>query len=231
MESPWTTAKFALVSHSRVRDHANFLASRPRASGIADDASQWRRSTPLPAFESRRGGFPPSDGPSGFDQMGIDGGVRSGFGGRFAPSERPPLEPSVSDVASDWRTGKPIQGLSSQRFGFGNRPGGTEDRGGFGNWRSSEPGAAPERRKLQLKPRSAASSQPVPTSTASSNAKSNPFGAAKPVDVSGREREVQEKIQEQERAIRQNTIEKKVNKPVQQQDSWRAKPSEDAPSA
>lgn len=196
------------------------LASRPRTGGIADDATQWRRSTPLPAFEPRRGGFPPSDGPSGFDLMGVEGGVRSGFGAKFTPSERAPPEPSIGDMASDWRTGKPVQGRSTQRFGFGNRSSG----GGFDSWRGRDTSAPTERRKLELKPRSAAASQPVPTSSASSSAKSNPFGAAKPVDITGREREIDEKIRERDEEFRQNirkNDERKSDKPATQDGAWR----------
>ncbi|WFD36196.1 Eukaryotic translation initiation factor 4B [Malassezia cuniculi] len=221
------------IDNREVRVSVAQPSSRPaRSSGIADDADQWRRSTPLPAFESRRSGFPPTDGSSGFDQMGVAGGVRSGFGGRFAPT-RPPPEPSVGDTASDWRTGKPVQGRSSQqRFGFSNR---SNEGGGFDNWRGrgSNESAPTERKKLDLKPRSAASSEPVPTSTGSSSGKSNPFGAAKPVDVSERERQIQEKLRAESNAFRQSLNKgaenKTASKPIKDEGSWRARPS--APSS
>ncbi|PWY97950.1 hypothetical protein BCV70DRAFT_202435 [Testicularia cyperi] len=102
---------------------------RPMAqASLADDASQWRRAGPLPPSEPRggfaprpdRGGVPRAEGAGGFDNMDVSSGVRSGFGGKFqaaAPSARPPreaapIEPSHGDMASDWRTGKPVEGRS-----------------------------------------------------------------------------------------------------------------------
>ncbi|WFD19902.1 Eukaryotic translation initiation factor 4B [Malassezia caprae] len=206
------------LANRNVRVSVAEPSSRALKSAAADDATQWRRSTPLPA-DDRRFGAP--SGISGFEEMSISGdGTRSGFGAKFTPSSdiprrRGPLEPaepSASDVASDWRTGKPISGKPS-RFGFGDREGGGRS-GGFGgrrfddddlsNWRSGKPaaerGAATERRKLDLKPRTAPVGE---TLTTSSTGRSNPFGAAKPVDVVERQREIDEKIREQDRLRRE----------------------------
>lgn len=206
------------LANRNVRVSVAEPSSRTMRSAIADDATQWRRSTPLPA-DDRRFGAP--SGISGFDEMSISGdGTRSGFGSKFAPSnDMPrrrgplePVEPSASDMASDWRTGKPVSGKPS-RFGFGDREGGGQS-GGFrgrrlddndvSSWRSSKPPAErnvpTERRKLDLKPRTA----PVDEATStSSTGRSNPFGAAKPVDVIERQREIDEKIREQDRLRRE----------------------------
>lgn len=193
-------------------------SSRAMRSAAADDATQWRRSTPLPADERRFGA--PSSGISGFDEMSISSdGTRSGFGGKFTPSTdiprrrgpMEPVEPSAGDMASDWRTGKPVVGKPS-RFGFGDREGGRGsgfggrrvDDNDFSSWRSGKPPAerpiSTERRKLDLKPRTA----PIGETTAASSAgRSNPFGAAKPVDVVERQREIDEKIREQDRLLRE----------------------------
>lgn len=104
-----------------------FGGDRPMQSSQADDASQWRRAGPLPPAEPRggfaprpeRSGVPRTEG-SGFDNMDVSGGVRSGFGAKFQsapPSNRPPrdlapAEPSQGDLASQWRTGKPVEGRS-----------------------------------------------------------------------------------------------------------------------
>ncbi|CDS02149.1 hypothetical protein [Sporisorium scitamineum] len=104
-----------------------FGGDRPIHTSQADDASQWRRAGPLPPAESRggfaprpeRSGVPRTEG-SGFDNMDVSGGVRSGFGAKFQsapPSNRPPrdlapAEPSQGDLASQWRTGKPVEGRS-----------------------------------------------------------------------------------------------------------------------
>ena len=104
-----------------------FGGDRPMFSSQADDASQWRRAGPLPPSEPRggyaprpeRSGVPRTEG-SGFDNMDVSGGVRSGFGAKYQPappSSRPPrdaapLEPSQGDLAAQWRTGKPVEGRS-----------------------------------------------------------------------------------------------------------------------
>lgn len=222
-------------------------SSRAMKSTAADDASQWRRSTPLPP--SSRGGFSGDSG-SGFDEMGVGAdGSRSGFGGRFVPTaDRPrrsmePLEPSRGDMASDWRTGKPVSSKNGSRFGFGGegerRGSGFERRGtsddGFANWRAGRlasgenSGASSERRKLDLKPRgSTPNSATSPTSQGS--ARANPFGAAKPVDVGQREREIDEKIREQDRIRREERQkqdeQKKARAPKSNlEGTWRTKAS------
>lgn len=209
------------LDNRNVRVSVAEQSSRSMRSAAADDASQWRRTTPLPA-DDRRGPFGGDASISGFDNMTIsEDGSRAGFGRRFTPSDGmprrrgplEPMEPSVSDTASDWRTGKPVTGKPS-RFGFGGdgegrgrRDGGFMSRrfedDGRETWRSSRPAAnsSGERRKLELKPRSSGAEQ-IPTNLASNSARSNPFGSAKPVDVTGREREIDEKIRSQERARR-----------------------------
>ncbi|GAA5942447.1 hypothetical protein JCM3775_006990 [Rhodotorula graminis] len=133
-----------------------------------------------PGFSSyeRAGGRPPMQ-----DEVERDGPIR---GGKFAPSEPSPRrmfsdrEPSRADEQS-WERRGPLAGGAPQ-----------ERRGPYG-----APGAdAPTRRPLQLSARSAAPSTPS-TSTESSaptSSRASPFGAARPVDVSTREREVEAKL-------------------------------------
>lgn len=127
------------------------VAEPPKSTGdrpgfgpsAAEEASQWRRAGPLPpssndgpssrpgmgSRERSTGGFGgPRDGPSGFDNMEVGAGGRSGFGSKFQsspsgpgaqgragpPPPREPLEPSKGEVASDWRTGKPMEGRPSR---------------------------------------------------------------------------------------------------------------------
>lgn len=247
--------KEALTYTGKPMDNRNVRVSVAEASarkfGIADDASQWRRSTPLPS-DNRSGAFgggAVSGG--GFDDMGVAAdGSRSGFGGKFEPTaERPrrggiePAEPGRGDGASDWRTGKPVAGRTGgSRFGgaesgsFGRQGGDAANEMGS-NWRSSRgpaDGAAPmERPKLALKPRGSTPSA-APTEPTSSS-RSNPFGNAKPVDVQERERQVQEKLREQERLRREERAKEderkknRVNK-ANTSGSWLAKgdPTPDA---
>lgn len=249
--------KDALTYAGRPLDGRNVrvsVAEAPRSgfrSAAADDASQWRRSTPLPS-DNRRGPFGGTGaGISGFDEMSIaDDGSRAGFGGKFVPSQdvqrrrgaMESTEPGAGDLASDWRTGKPVGGKPS-RFGFsegrGDRTGGfgrRADDDGFGNWRSrrGEAGdnAPTERRKLDLKPRSAAAESGASPSPSASSARSSPFGAAKPVDVNERQREIDEKIREQDRIRREQRAkedERKKNKGFFKPgaaEAWRTKKSD-----
>lgn len=322
------------------------VAEAPKAgergfgSSIAEEASQWRRAGPLPPAEGapsrpgvarERSGFGgpggrPSDGPSGFDNMEVGSGGRSGFGSKFQASPAPPardgpmrsgppgrmggppgpaepLEPTKGEVASDWRTGKPTESSSVPAAGprrgmFGGAaPGGpdgegpsgrspsfrqrdatevderfaSQERMGFGskftptppespavgnraprapferkpsaaattappsgpsegavNWRSARPtppagpsadspavtppSAPAERKKLDLKPRSAAPAEGAETPGASSTNKSNPFGGAKPVDVMERERQIEERLQAQreQRAAEEKAKQEKI---------------------
>ncbi|TKY87557.1 hypothetical protein EX895_003571 [Sporisorium graminicola] len=268
-----------------------FGGDRPIHSSQADDASQWRRAGPLPPAEPRggfaprpeRSGVPRTEG-SGFDNMDVSAGVRSGFGAKFqtappsnrSPRDLAPAEPSQGDLASQWRTGKPVEGrspansrrpsgmadsdsrpssfrqrndahdvderfASQERMGFGSKfvadqtppesPGnakkgfgfGAADRRGSGqpasaagvasdstdNWRSAKKpssgssspapsAAAPaERKKLDLKPRSAETA--AAASAATSSSKPSPFGNAKPIDASERERQIEQKLSQREK--------------------------------
>lgn len=217
------------LDNRNVRVSVAEQSSRNMRSAAADDATQWRRTTPLPS--DNRGGFGGSSG-SGFDEMGIaPDGSRSGFGGKFVPTaDRPrrsgiePAEPGRGDLASDWRTGKPVTGKSNSRFGFGTderRGSGFERRGasddGFANWRagrqaSTDNSDAPmERRKLDLKPRGSTPSVST-ASTTQSSSRANPFGAAKPVDIGQREREIDEKIRQQDRLRREERLKEEERK-------------------
>ena len=216
--------------------------SRGSRHTAADDATQWRRAAPLPP-SSRDSGI------SGFDNMSIssDGG-RQGFGGRFthitdSPRRRGqmvPAEPIASDMSSSWRTGKPV--VSKSRFGFGNQEGSRGRRNDdldFSSWRkpSAEGNAPTERRKLELKPRSEAP-RPSTDSPASGSARSNPFGAAKPVDINERHRQIDEKIRENDKLLREELKkedERKKNKggffKARASDAWSTnEPNSDAPT-
>ncbi|WFC99953.1 Eukaryotic translation initiation factor 4B [Malassezia yamatoensis] len=250
--------KEALTYTGKPLDNRNVRVSVAEPSsrgsrGIADDASQWRRSTPLPP--SDRGGFGGSSGP-GFDDMGVGAdGSRSGFGGKFNPSadrqqrrNTGPYEPSQSDTASDWRTGKPVSAKGSSRFGFGHgdhdrASGGFERRSsgatdeGFANWRagrqaSGDGASAPQaRRKLDLKPRGSTLNEETKDTTASADSsRASPFGAAKPVDSGQRDREIENRLREQERLrreqrLKQDELKKTQSAKPKTEGSWRSAPS------
>jgi len=181
-----------------------------RSSAVADDASQWRRSTPLPP----RGGFEPGVSPTLDPARRLP---RAGF---------EPPEPSVSDVASDWRTGKPVVGRgprSGSGEGFGSRfprraghdEGSPMDDDRLAAWRQGKTGGggvSHERKKLQLKPRGTTPASEVTATSSSGSSRPNPFGDAKPVNVLDREREIQAKIEEKDRHIREELQKKDERK-------------------
>ncbi|KAJ1021514.1 hypothetical protein NDA13_005554 [Ustilago tritici] len=297
-----------------------FGGDRPMHSSQADDASQWRRAGPLPPAEPRggftprpeRSGVPRTEG-SGFDNMDVAGGVRSGFGAKFQsapPSNRPPrdaasLEPSQGDLATQWRTGKPVEGrspansrrpsgmadsdsrrpsyrqrneanevddrfTSQERMGFGSKlapdqtppesPGNAKKGFGFGaaerrgsdqnagaapasdatdNWRSAKKpasgssspaasAAAPaERKKLDLKPRSAEPTTAAAAADNTGSSKPSPFGNAKPVNAAERERQIEEKLAQREKE-RQKELKAKKDKAKAEKDK---KDKTEAPAA
>ncbi|BGP43917.1 Eukaryotic translation initiation factor 4B [Rhodotorula kratochvilovae] len=187
------------------------------------------------------GGYERAGPPGGGGGMG--GGARAPYeeveregpirGGKFAPSEPPreqrrmfsDREPSRADEGSWERRGPP-----PARSGPG------------------AGGDAPVRQRLQLSARSAAS--PAAAAAASSGAepssRASPFGAARPVDVSSREREVEAKLAsaraaappKEERAPREDKKDKAEEPSRADQGSWvrrgplapaAAKPKEVAP--
>ncbi|GAA6048719.1 hypothetical protein JCM3770_003927 [Rhodotorula araucariae] len=116
------------------------------------------------------GGAPPR---APYEEVEREGPIR---GGKFTPSE-PPRE---------------------QRRMFGDRE---PSRADEGSWERRGPppaggaGEAPVRQRLQLSARSAAPATGAASSTEpAASSRASPFGAARPVDVSSREREVEAKL-------------------------------------
>ncbi|OAW00209.1 hypothetical protein PTTG_01541 [Puccinia triticina 1-1 BBBD Race 1] len=116
--------------------------------------------------------------PAGSD----DGHSASGGSLRRAPmSERKSteIEPTPADSVSNWRRAKPVEPEASPKV---------------------PPTAPPTRRKLELSARTVTSSDGTLTPPASlATNKPSPFGAAKPIDTTEREKAIQEKL-DRERA-------------------------------
>ncbi|THH10308.1 hypothetical protein EW145_g1409 [Phellinidium pouzarii] len=152
---------------------------RRRGSGFSTPSHEGEAS-PADAEEKWSIGskFKPTTGVA----TGTDSQPGSRFGSMRAKGDMGPPQTPTDD--SDWRKGRPARNSASPT-------------------RSVPPTPQLARRKLELLPRSAsASSQPTPLSSPksagfSSSAKSNPFGAAKPVDVTAREAAVAEKIEKE----------------------------------
>ncbi|KAF6757126.1 hypothetical protein DFP72DRAFT_891753 [Ephemerocybe angulata] len=172
---------------------SDWRSSRPRAPPPAPDADTG-------GFKRRGPSFPVSDTQADKEDnwtMGsrfkAAGGEETGsrFGGQRARPDGPPKVPSVAEGESDWRSATRSKGLA----------------------RSSGPGSPTDsvpstpqmgRRKLELKPRSGNASvaqtplsSPKMGSAQPTSSKPNPFGAAKPVDVTQREKQVEEKLEKE----------------------------------
>ncbi|KAH8093701.1 hypothetical protein BXZ70DRAFT_948768 [Cristinia sonorae] len=190
----------------------------PPPSTLADNASDWRSSRPPPrappsaptedvggpSFKRRGSGFkspegpPPPSGPADSEETWTigskfkpsapaeGGSPGSRFGslrgrGDMGPPKETPSPPDESP--SDWRRPRAISRNSTSPTS------------------STPPTPQLARRKLELLPRSSAGSAvPSPLSSPNpanptSSSRSNPFGAAKPVDVTAKEAAVLEKLE------------------------------------
>ncbi|KIM84764.1 hypothetical protein PILCRDRAFT_817555 [Piloderma croceum F 1598] len=171
-------------------------SSRPSRLAAAPDAEHPKRKTS--SFSTPEGQVGPADTEdkwtkgSKFTPSTADDSAGNKFGSGFKGRSDmgPPRESPTSSVAeeSDWR--------NSART----RPGA---RNSISPSNSTPPTPQLTRRKLELMPRSTSNSaSPSPLSSpkmASSSAvlssRANPFGAARPVDVSSREREVADRLE------------------------------------
>ncbi|RPD60979.1 RNA-binding domain-containing protein [Lentinus tigrinus ALCF2SS1-7] len=192
----------------------------PPPPSVSDNASDWRSSR-APARTSSQE-YPESEG--GFRRRGPGPGPGPG------PREPAPLGPADTDEVwvrgGKFRPSGPPESTerSGSRFGslrrgdMGPPPAVAEES----DWRrprtisrnstspnsSTPPTPQMGRRKLELLPRSSSTSA-APSPLASPNPstthhpRSNPFGAAKPVDVSAREAEALQKIEKEREEVRE----------------------------
>ncbi|KAJ6570289.1 hypothetical protein DFH09DRAFT_1033507 [Mycena vulgaris] len=188
---------------------------------LSEGPSDWRssgrpvRAAPLdtdaPSFKRKASGFTTPDGqPSPADreevwsigskfkpapQASEDGGS-SRFGSIRGRSDMgPPKEPVVEE--SDWRSAARTKPVS---------------RGSVSPNSSTPPTPQLNRRKLELLPRSGnvsnapsplSSPKMGPTPPVSAAPRSSPFGAARPVDVTSREKEVAERVEKDREVIKE----------------------------
>jgi translation initiation factor 4B len=224
-DSPWRRdGPLPDLPNSREASRRRFdgPSSERVPSGVAEGADQWRSSRSsrlappepeLPITKRKSSGFSTPEGhigPADTDEKWTKGskftpstsednaGSRfGGFKGRsdMGPPKEPP--PSIADE-NDWRSNS--------------RPKPTP-RGSTSPSSSTPPTPQLTRRKLELIPRSnsnSASPSPLSSPKMSStsalmSSRSNPFGNARPVDVSSREREVAERL-EKDREITKDRL-------------------------
>ncbi|KAA1467401.1 hypothetical protein DENSPDRAFT_900762 [Dentipellis sp. KUC8613] len=190
----------------------------PPPVSVSDNASDWRssrpsRAIPEPEPPRRKGSnfFGASDGPSAADKeetWSIGGkfkpsangedGPGSRFGSRRGGDMAPPKDASPAGE-SDWRSG-PRPALSRQSTSPGS---------------SNPPTPQMGRRKLELLPRSgAASAAPSPlasprmphSASSTGGSRPNPFGNAKPVDVTAKEKAVTERLEKDREATHERVV-------------------------
>ncbi|KAI0350048.1 hypothetical protein OH77DRAFT_1147064 [Trametes cingulata] len=186
----------------------------PPAPSLSDNASDWRSSraavrAPPPENEFRRRGpgsrEPPPVGPADSEETWHIGskfkpsapaeGERPGsrFGSLRSRGEMgPPRDAAPSTVADegDWRRPRTLSRNSTSPSN------------------STPPTPQMGRRKLELLPRSSSSTSATPSPLASpvpstTGSRSNPFGAARPVDTTAREAEVLQKIEREREEVRE----------------------------
>ncbi|KAF9473756.1 hypothetical protein BDN70DRAFT_963877 [Pholiota conissans] len=184
-----------------------------QVSSAADGVDQWRSNKPArapetdaPTFRRKGSGFLSSEGHSGTadkDDWTI--------GSKFKSSTNVPTD-DISGRSSRMRgdMGPPREAPSDEGdWRSAARQPKTSSRSSISPSSSTPPTPQLARRKLELLPRSGnASVSPSPLSSpkmgpatpAPQNARPNPFGAARPVDVSSRDKEVTERI-ERERVV------------------------------
>lgn len=183
----------------------------PPPPSVSDEASDWRSSRPftkvpepdvLPSSRRGSGLSTPEGQPSPADRD-----EHWSMGSKFRPS--------LADEVPSGRFGS----LRGKYESFQAKDGGPDE----GDWRGgrarAQGGTSPSsstpptpqlsRKKLELLPRSSTSSttpSPLSSPKMSSNPpvpKANPFGAAKPVDVSSKEREVVARLEKEREAIKE----------------------------
>ncbi|KAF7312164.1 Translation initiation factor 4B [Mycena indigotica] len=174
--------------------------STDRFGSTTEGPSDWRanrppvRATPLdtePAFKRKNSGLTTPDGPSPADKDEIwtigakFKPVEENSGNRFGSRGRSEMPPPPAVEESDWRTSRPSRESTSPN-------------------NSTPPTPQLSRRKLELLPRSgnvSAAPSPLsspkiaPAAATTGSSRPNPFGIARPVDVTNREKEVAERVE------------------------------------
>ncbi|KAJ4290594.1 Eukaryotic translation initiation factor 4B [Kalmusia sp. IMI 367209] len=169
----------------------------PFSDGKERDFGNWERKGPLSPVPStapmREGGRVRSnDGPRERRQSPAWGEGRSNDGSRpprreFSDRPQHDRQPTAPELDNQWRSKmRPDAPVKS--------PTGTPDAS-VPSSPAPQPAAPATRPKLNLAKRTVSEAPEAPAASASTDSKSNPFGAARPIDTAAREREIEEKRQ------------------------------------
>ncbi|KXN84556.1 putative RNA-binding protein sce3 [Leucoagaricus sp. SymC.cos] len=195
-DSPWRReGPLPDLPHARDPTRRKFEGATEKTPSVSDAVNDWRSQRPSklqePEIPKRKGSGFFNEEPSTVDKeetwtMGskFKPSADEGLGNRFGSLRaKPDAAPSPADEG-DWRSSARPRPTRSNVSPSGSTP----------------PTPQMGRRKLELLPRSGgASASPSPLSSpkmgsASTSSRSNPFGTAKPVDVSAKEKEILERV-------------------------------------
>lgn len=209
------------------------------ASAVADGVDEWRSARPRPSTSEqdpsrappKRSGFGFAEGSAG----AADTEDSWSRGAKFRPSQ--PSTPADEHPPSRFGGGRrgdmgpPREVPDDSEWRRSSRP----PRGSTSPNGSTPPTPQLARRKLDLLPRSESAvasplSSPKSGTATPAPARSNPFGAAKPVDVTSREREVEQRVEKEREAI--HTMSRTGSRQGAQRGAWdRSAPSSPKPAS
>ncbi|KAL1745395.1 hypothetical protein HDZ31DRAFT_73558 [Schizophyllum fasciatum] len=178
------------------------------ASAVSDSVSAWRSAKPRGsptagddgARAPRRTGFGFGDGAAG----AADAEESWSRGARFRPSQ--PSTPAEEHPPSRFGSRRGDMGPPREPSDEGEWRRARPPRGSTSPTGSTPPTPQLGRRKLDLLPRTESTSasplsSPKLGSAAPAHSRPNPFGAARPVDVTSREREVEQRVEREREAL------------------------------
>ncbi|PCH42616.1 hypothetical protein WOLCODRAFT_137991 [Wolfiporia cocos MD-104 SS10] len=208
----------------------------PPPTSISETASDWRSSTrapvrPPPESELRRRSFRESAPET---HSAADTEESWSRGSKFRPAAPPAEGPGNKFGKPRGDMGPPRDAPSPPDEGDWRRPRAIS-RNSTSPSNSTPPTPNMGRRKLELLPRSSGTSaapsplaSPNPSTTAPSAPRSNPFGAARPVDVTAKEKAVEERLEKEKE--RMHTMSRTGSQAASQRGQPRPAPSASAAS-
>ncbi|KAL1727110.1 hypothetical protein EV714DRAFT_254246 [Schizophyllum commune] len=240
-DNPWRRDKpppSADRGDSRDRDRDPSQRRFEAASTVSDSVSAWRsakpRASPGTGDEgprARRSGFGFGEGGAAGAADAEDSWLR---GAKFRPSQ--PSTPADEHPPSRFGSrrgdmGPPREPLDDGEWRRASRP----PRSSTSPTGSTPPTPQLARRKLELLPRTDSTtasplSSPKLGSAAPAHSRPNPFGAAKPVDVTSREREVEQRVEREREAL--HSMSRTGSRQGAQRGAWdRSAPTSPKPAA
>ncbi|KAL1965743.1 hypothetical protein VTN77DRAFT_5243 [Rasamsonia byssochlamydoides] len=172
------------------------------SDGKVRDLNNWERKGPLSpiAPTGREGGRPRSNEGSGFRRSSPAWGEGRSQDGSRPPRrdfhDRPERTPTAAELDNSWRARMRPDPPAAKE--------------------PQSPAAPAQRPKLNLQKRTVSESETAAPLPRTGDAKSNPFGGARPIDTAAREREVEEKRERQRREAEERAKAEKAERAEKQ---------------